>query len=106
MATLAPHPFEPLCKDSREYDVCDVCKCRSASRIHDWLSPITPEEMVQLPNLLTHDAPINAPVHHVFCTCPLCVEWVAKQRTRIGNTPDVGTDDDDATIEDVEKGSC
>jgi hypothetical protein len=27
-------------------------------------------------------------------------------RTRMGNTPDVGTDDDDATIDDVEKGSC
>lgn len=22
--------------------------------------------------------PVNAPVHSVWCTCPLCVEWVRK----------------------------
>jgi hypothetical protein len=32
--------------------------------------------------------------------------FTAETRTRIGNTPEVGTDDDDATIDDVEKGGC
>lgn len=26
---------------------------------------------------------INAPVHSVWCSCPLCQEWVAKQVEKI-----------------------
>ncbi len=31
---------------------------------------------------LVKTKPINAPVHSVWCPCPLCADWVANQPTQ------------------------
>jgi hypothetical protein len=55
MATPSKHPFEPV-SDHHEA-TCRIpgCDLGASNPVHDWLSlaPITPEEMVMLPNLLT-----------------------------------------------------
>lgn len=52
MSNLATHPFVPCQHRPSTPATCLQCSQPAADPIHDWLSPITPEEMVQLPNLL------------------------------------------------------
>jgi hypothetical protein len=66
MTTLGTHPFVPGASKLGAPIPCQRCTHDAAHPVHDWLShtaswwtvvlaPITPEEMVQLPNLLTAD---------------------------------------------------
>jgi len=42
--------------------------------------PITDEEFDRLnPTTPPIEPPINAPVHHAFCSCYLCQEWRDRQ---------------------------
>jgi hypothetical protein len=50
---LGTHPFVPGPFKLGDPAPCRRCPNDAAHAVHDWLSPITPEEMVQLPNLLT-----------------------------------------------------
>jgi hypothetical protein len=53
--TVGTHPFIPSAFKLGSVPVCQRCPNEAAHPVHDWLSAITPEEMVQLPNLLTAD---------------------------------------------------
>jgi len=45
-------------------------------------STLSPSAVVREKIGLVTDAPINAPVHSVWCPCPLCVDWVSRQSTK------------------------
>lgn len=69
MTTLGVHPFIPGPFKLGSVPACQCCPNDACHPVHDWLtinavdrqletfalSAITPEEMVQLPNLLTAD---------------------------------------------------